>query len=101
MTIRNNSESIVQLLSRFWRIVDMAGKIEEIRGVGVIGLQPLLKPGKEFVYTSYCQLDTPQGTMEGRYELQNMDEEHFEVEIPRFVLSAPSEITGTFKSRLH
>ncbi len=101
VTIRNGGNTIVQLLNRFWRIVDMTGKIEEVRGVGVVGLQPIIKPGKEFVYTSYCQLATPQGTMEGLYEMQNLDEEKFQVAIPKFILSAPSEMTKSFKSRLH
>ena len=79
----------------------MSGKIEEIRGIGVIGLQQIIKPGREFVYTSFCQLSTPQGTMEGKYEMQNLDDEHFEVPIPKFILSATSEMTKVFKSRLH
>src|SRR3990167_11300609 len=79
ISIRNHSEQIVQLLTRFWRIIDMSGKIEEIRGIGVIGLQPIIKPGREFVYTSFCQLSTPQGTMEGKFEMQNLDDERFEV----------------------
>lgn len=101
ITITNESDDIVQLLNRFWRITDMTGKIEEIHGTGVIGLQPLIKPGKKFVYTSYCQLLTPQGTMEGYYEMQNLDEQHFNIEIPKFILSAPSSITQSYRSRLH
>ncbi|EKD69966.1 MAG: ApaG [uncultured bacterium] len=101
ITINNQSEEIIQLLNRYWRITDMTGKIDEIRGAGVVGLQPLIKPSKQFTYTSYCQLLTPQGTMEGRYEMQNLEEEHFEVTIPKFILSAPTSVTSTFKSRLH
>lgn len=101
VTIRNGSTAIVQLLNRHWRIIDMTGRIEEVRGVGVIGLQPIIKPGKEFIYTSYCQLATPQGTMEGVYEMQNLDEETFQVPIPKFILSGTSEMTKSFKSRLH
>ena len=101
ITITNNSAVIVQLLNRFWRITDMTGRIEEIQGTGVIGLQPIIKPNKKFVYTSFCQLMTPQGTMEGYYEMQNLEEEHFRVEIPKFILSAPSSITKTFRSKLH
>ena len=101
ITIANESDEIIQLLNRFWRITDMSGKIEEIHGAGVIGLQPLIKPGKNFTYTSYCQLTTPQGTMEGYYEMQNLQEEHFRVDIPKFVLSAPSSITSSFRSKLH
>jgi len=99
--IINDSENIIQLLNRFWRITDMTGKIEEVHGAGVIGLQPIIKPGKHFTYTSYCQLMTPQGTMEGYYEMQNLEEEHFRIEIPKFILSAPSSITKTYRSKLH
>ncbi|OGT43266.1 MAG: Co2+/Mg2+ efflux protein ApaG [Gammaproteobacteria bacterium RIFCSPHIGHO2_12_FULL_37_34] len=101
MTIANESDETVQLLNRYWRITDMTGKIEEVHGAGVVGLQPLIKPGKQFVYTSYCQLVSPQGTMEGYYEVQNMEEEHFRVAIPKFILSAPSSITKIFRSKLH
>lgn len=101
VTITNKGEEIVQLLNRYWRITDMSGKVDEIIGAGVVGLQPIIKPGKKFIYTSFCQLNTPQGTMEGYYEIQNLEEEHFKVEIPKFVLSAPTEITKLFRSRLH
>src|SRR3990167_341439 len=89
--IDHQGDEIVQLLNRHWRIVDMTGHIEEVHGVGVIGLQPLLKPGTQFIYTSYCQLMTPQGTMSGYYEMQHLDGKHFLVNIPTFILSAPSE----------
>src|SRR5438046_1514649 len=79
ITIVNDSEEIVQLLNRFWRITDWTGRIEEIRGPGVTGLQPIIKPNAEFAYKSYCQLNTPQGTMEGFYEMQNLEEEYFTI----------------------
>ncbi|OGT35926.1 MAG: Co2+/Mg2+ efflux protein ApaG [Gammaproteobacteria bacterium RIFCSPHIGHO2_12_FULL_37_14] len=101
ITIVNDSDQIVHLLSRYWRITDMTGKIEEVHGAGVVGLQPLIKPGKKFSYTSYCQLVSPQGTMEGHYEVQNIEEEHFRVVIPKFILSAPSSITKSYRSKLH
>lgn len=101
VTITNESEEIIQLLHRYWRIMDMTGRVEDIHGTGVIGLQPIIKPGKEFTYTSFCQLTTPQGTMEGYYEMQNLDELHFNVEIPKFVLSAPTTITQSYRSKLH
>lgn len=101
VVILNNGDEIVQLLHRFWKITDMTGRVEEVHGAGVIGLQPLIKPEKQFVYTSYCQLTTPQGTMEGHYEMQNIDEAHFTVVIPKFILSAPSTITKSFRSKLH
>ena len=101
ITITNETDDIVQLLARFWKITDMTGRVEEIHGVGVIGLQPLIKPNKKFVYVSYCQLTTPQGTMEGHYEMQDLEDKHFDIAIPKFILSAPSNITQGFKSRLH
>lgn len=101
MTIHNQSDEIVQLLNRHWRITDMTGKVEEVRGPGVVGLQPLIKPGKPFVYTSFCQLSTPQGTMEGYYEMQTLDEIRFLAEIPKFVLTSPSTITSGYRSKLH
>lgn len=101
IVIENHTQDIVQLLSRHWIITDTTGKVEEVRGAGVIGLQPIIKPGRRFIYTSFCQLTTPQGTMEGMYEMQNLDEEHFKVPVPKFILSAPSSITRAFGSRLH
>tara|TARA_R110000868_G_scaffold207211_3_gene456154 strand:- start:991 stop:1398 length:408 start_codon:yes stop_codon:yes gene_type:complete len=101
ITIDNQSTEIVQLLSRRWIITDTNARVEEIRGTGVIGMQPLIKPGRRFIYTSYCQLSTPQGTMEGIYEMQNTDEEHFDIVVPKFILSAPSSITRAFSSKLH
>lgn len=101
ITIDNQSDEIVQLLNRFWRITDLTGKIEEVRGPGVVGLQPIIKPGKQFTYNSLCQLNTPQGTMEGYYEMQTLDEMRFLTEIPKFILSAPSTVTVGYRSRLH
>lgn len=101
ITIMNETHEIVQLLTRYWKIIDMAGRMEEIKGYGVIGLQPIIKPERKFIYKSFCQLLTPQGTMEGYYEMQNLDEVHFKVQIPKIILSAPSTITRTFRSKLH
>ncbi len=101
ITITNQSDEVVQLLSRYWRITDMTGHIEEIRGPGVVGLQPLIKPGKQFVYSSYCQLTTPQGLMEGHYGFQTLEEKAFDVQIPKFVLTSPEGVITTFRSRLH
>lgn len=102
ITIENNSEEVIQLLNRYWRITDMTGHAEEIRGPGVVGLQPIIKPAKNFIYTSFCQLAAPQGTMEGYYEMQNLDENRFIVEIPKFILACPTSINqGYYKSKLH
>ena len=101
ITISNESDEIVQLLNRYWRITDMTSHVEEVRGAGVVGLQPIIHPGKKFIYTSFCQLMTPQGTMEGHYEFQTLKEEHFAIQIPKFVLSSPSTIPDSLRSRLH
>lgn len=101
ITITNQSEDIIQLLNRYWCITDMRGKVEEVRGPGVVGLQPIIKPGKEFSYNSYCQLATPQGTMEGHYEVQNLDDTAFIIDIPRFALTCPSTDASAFRSKLH
>lgn len=101
ITIQNDSQEIVQLLNRYWRIVDMTGHVEEVRGPGVVGLQPIIKPGKKFMYNSLCQLTTPQGSMEGHYEFQTLDEETFTVPIPKIILLAPEDVAAAFRSRLH
>lgn len=101
VTISNSSDQIIQLLHRYWRIIDMTGKVEEIHGAGVVGLQPLIKPGREFIYKSFCQLSTPNGSMEGCYEMQNIEEQHFLVEVPKFALAAPTEVGQMYRERLH
>jgi ApaG protein len=101
ITISNESDKIVQLLNRYWRIADMLGHVEEVRGAGVIGLQPIIKPGKNFSYASFCQLTTPQGAMEGHYEMQTLDENCFQVQIPKFVLVSPMLASTGFRSLLH
>src|SRR3990167_3477592 len=88
VTVSNQSKSVIQLLNRHWRITDMTGKVEDVRGPGVVGLQPVIKPEKQFIYNSFCQLMTPQGTMEGEYEMQTLEEKHFLVSIPKFVLTS-------------
>ncbi len=101
ITVENNSDEIVQLLNRYWRITEMSGHVEEVRGPGVVGLQPVIKPGQKFTYNSFCQLTTPQGTMEGHYEMQTLDEVHFSAQIPKFILMTPSTISQAFRDRLH
>ncbi len=101
ITVVNESEEIVQLLNRYWRITDMTGHIEEVRGPGVVGLQPIIKPGKKFTYNSFCQLTTPQGTMEGHYDLQTLEDTSFSIDIPKFELTTPQGVTAAFRSRLH
>jgi len=89
VTIRNESEITVQLLSRHWVITDGEGKVEEVRGPGVVGYQPLLKPGEQFQYTSGCPLGTPVGTMHGSYQMEAEDGSQFDAQIDPFRLAVP------------
>ncbi len=86
ITITNTGQVPAQLISRHWRITDASGQTEEVKGLGVVGHQPLLKPGESFQYTSGCRLRTPTGTMQGRYFCIAEDGEQFETEIPAFFL---------------
>ena len=92
ITIRNEGELSVQLLSRRWRITNAHGKVEEVRGPGVVGEQPRIAPGEAFVYTSGCPLDTPYGSMEGAYVMVREDGEEFEAEVAPFLLSVPGDV---------
>ncbi|HET7797914.1 Co2+/Mg2+ efflux protein ApaG [Nevskia sp.] len=89
VTIRNEGDETVQLLSRHWIITDGEGKAEEVRGPGVIGQQPTLAPGESFQYTSGCPLPTPVGTMHGSYQMVTADGENFDAVIEPFRLAVP------------
>ena len=89
ITIRNIGEVPAQLVSRHWIITDGNNEIQEVRGLGVVGHQPLLQPGESFQYTSGSSLTTPIGTMKGTYQMVAEDGTHFEAEIPEFVLATP------------
>jgi len=89
VTIKNTGRVAAQLISRHWVITDANDEIQEVRGLGVVGNQPLLQPGEQFEYTSGAALTTPQGTMKGEYFCVAEDGERFEVPIPEFVLSLP------------
>ncbi len=86
ISITNTGELPAQLISRHWLITDARGQVEEVKGLGVVGHQPLLKPGESFEYNSGCRLRTPNGTMHGHYFCVAEDGERFEVEIPPFIL---------------
>jgi ApaG protein len=86
ITVTNTGEVPAQLISRHWMIVNAVGEVEEVKGLGVVGHQPLLKPGESFQYTSGCRLRTPTGTMQGSYFCVAEDGQRFDVEIPLFVL---------------
>ena len=89
VTIENRSEETVQLLTRYWRIIDGTGRAQEVRGPGVVGEQPVLRPGESFEYTSGTPLPTPSGFMVGSYQMTTMDGSRFDVGIPAFSLDSP------------
>ncbi|KAF0145472.1 MAG: ApaG protein [Rhodospirillaceae bacterium] len=89
--IENRSRRTVQLLRRYWRITDAHGRVQEVRGTGVIGEQPVLRPGEAFEYSSGTPLTTPSGIMAGTYEMSGDDGSHFNVKIPAFSLDSPYE----------
>lgn len=87
--VENTGSVAAQLLSRHWIITDGNGKVEEVRGPGVVGEQPRLAPGESFEYTSGCPLNTPYGTMQGSYQCVGADGVAFDVPIAEFVLTVP------------
>jgi ApaG protein len=89
ITITNEGEDTVQLLSRHWVITDGSGHAEEVKGPGVVGQQPVLAPSEAFTYTSGCPLGTPFGKMEGTYQMVSRTGEFFDVAIAPFTLSEP------------
>ncbi|MBB5517482.1 Co2+/Mg2+ efflux protein ApaG [Amphiplicatus metriothermophilus] len=89
--IANDSDEIVRLRTRRWLITDALGLTEEVAGEGVVGEQPVLRPGEAFEYTSGAPLRTPSGMMVGRYGMETAAGERFEVDIPAFSLDSPHE----------
>lgn len=87
--IENQGDLPAQLMTRHWVITDAMDTVQEVKGEGVVGEQPVIKPGEKFEYTSGCPLPTPVGTMKGSYTFVGPDGDSFEVEIPEFVLSMP------------
>lgn len=87
--IANDGDRVVQLTHRHWQITDANGRREEVRGAGVVGEQPKLKPGDAFSYTSGCPLRTPSGVMVGTYRMTDESGQAFEVAIPAFSLDSP------------
>ena len=87
--IANEGDTVVQLLSRHWIITDSNGRVQEVRGEGVVGEQPHLEPGAVFEYSSSASLETPVGTMRGSYQMIAEDGTRFEAAIPEFTLSIP------------
>lgn len=89
--IENQTEIELQVVERFWKIADSRGQVQEVRGAGVVGEQPVLKPGEVFRYTSGAPLSAPSGMMLGNYFMQTPEGDRFEVEIPTFLLDSPHE----------
>jgi ApaG protein len=88
ITVHNRGDVPAQLIARHWLIKDATGKLEEVKGLGVVGHQPLLAPGESFQYQSQCRLATAQGSMEGTYFCITEDAETFDCPVPLFVLDA-------------
>ena len=89
ITISNRGEQTVQLLTRHWIITDAEDKVQEVRGEGVIGQQPVLRPGESFEYTSGCSIATPVGTMKGSYFMEADDGRQFDAPVAEFTLAMP------------
>ena len=89
ITIKNTGEIAAQLISRHWVIIDANGRSQEVKGLGVVGNQPLLKPGEQFEYQSGTPLPTPVGTMRGTYQMVAEDGTRFDAAVPEFILSMP------------
>jgi ApaG protein len=89
ITIANTGNVAAQLISRHWSISDANNQVQEVRGLGVVGEQPLLKPGERFEYTSGTSIATPVGTMSGSYQMVAEDGVHFDAPVPEFTLAMP------------
>lgn len=92
ITIKNTGSVAAQLISRHWVITDANNKVQEVKGLGVVGHQPLLQPGEQFEYSSGTQFETNYGSMTGEYFFVAEDGHRFEVTIPEFVLSLPRSL---------
>ena len=89
--IENHGEETVQLLRRHWRITDALGRVQEVKGSGVVGEQPVLEPGASYEYTSGTPLKTPSGFMVGSYQMETTGGERFDIAIPAFSLDSPHQ----------
>ncbi|MFN7038418.1 MAG: Co2+/Mg2+ efflux protein ApaG [Alphaproteobacteria bacterium] len=92
IVLENLGKDTVQLLSRYWQIIDKFGQIQEVNGPGVVGQQPILKPGEAFEYTSHAQLRTSSGIMFGKYHMKSSENgNEFNIRVPTFSLDIPQE----------
>ena len=89
--IENQGRETVQLLNRHWMITNARGELTEVKGPGVVGEQPVLKPGESYEYTSGAPLNTPTGMMGGAYQMESESGERFDIEIPTFSLDRPNQ----------
>ncbi len=92
ITIRNTGPVPAQLVARHWVISDERGHTQEVRGLGVVGHQPLLKPGESFEYTSWAQIATPQGSMHGRFLCMTHEADAFDAPVPEFMLGSSGSL---------
>ena len=92
ITIRNTGDVTAQLIARHWVVTDADGHVDEVRGLAVVGHQPLLKPGEQFEYTSWTRIDTPQGKMQGTFFCMTEQAHPFEAAVPEFVLVSPGAL---------
>lgn len=92
ITIRNTGDVPAQLIARKWEISDHRGHVQEVRGLAVVGHQPLLKPGEQFEYTSWAQIGTPQGSMQGSFVCITEDAQWFDTPVPEFALADSSAL---------
>jgi len=90
--LKNRSDQTVQLISRHWIITDAEGHVNEVKGEGVVGEQPTLKPGEDYEYMSGSHLNSEVGTMEGSYQMESETGEHFDIKIPCFTLAPPHAV---------
>jgi ApaG protein len=90
--IENKGSEDLQVMERFWQIADRDGQVQEVRGDGVVGEKPVLKPGETFRYTSGAPLSAPSGIMLGSYQVENKQGERFDVDIPAFSLDSPFDL---------
>ena len=89
VSITNKGIKPAQLLNRYWHITDADGRINEVNGEGIVGVQPHFQPGQNFEYNSFCPLPTEFGFMQGHYDMVGEDETSFQIDIPQFRLSIP------------
>ncbi len=92
VTISNHGDKPVQLMTRHWIITDADGKVEEVKGAGVIGAQPTIEPGQGFSYSSFCPLKTPVGSMYGTYQMVTQEGDSFDAVIAPFTLAVPGTL---------